>query len=140
MVNIVSIRVVMKPYIFCIDSDYKYSNPSLDGITFKSDWCHIDDGVITINKGYAWDGCSPKQDLFGLAVIGTPDGRLKEGKPITYHASLVHDALCQFRSEIKISKAATLSIFNDMLLEAGFIMRPVYVTAVDWFGPQNFRG
>ena len=61
------------------------------------------DGKIFINgsrlNGYAWDGCTPKFEFLDF-VIGTPDGRLDylTEKPITYYASLVHDAIYQYKS------------------------------------------
>ena len=50
------------------------------------------DGTITVLKGYAWDGCTPKVCFLDL-LVGTPDGAVYEGtgRPKTYYASLVHD-------------------------------------------------
>ena len=128
-----------KPYLYKLFHSYEYTHQALEGITFDNAWCSIDNGTIVIYEGYAWDGCSPKKDVLGLFTIGTPDGRLQEGKPITYYASLVHDALCQFRQDIDISKAQTVEIFRDMLNEAGFGLANIYAYAVDKRGPQNFR-
>src|SRR5712691_2897454 len=54
-------------------------------------------GRITVTQGYAWDGCSPKFCFCDL-LFGTPDGVVdtQTGRPKTYYASLVHDALYQF--------------------------------------------
>ena len=126
--------------LYRLDSPFTYKHPALSGISFLNERCSIADGSITVNKWYAWDGCSPKFDFAGLVVIGVPDGRLYEGFPITYYPSLVHDVLCQFRSEIPITKDHALTIFNDMLKDVGFLPRPLYVAAVKHFGPQLFAG
>lgn len=60
-----------------------------------------ENGNIRIKKGFAWDGCSPKLKIVFLGFsffIGTPDGAISRetGRPYTYYASLVHDALKQF--------------------------------------------
>src|SRR5436190_2080914 len=54
-------------------------------------------GRITVMRGYAWNGCSPKFCVLDI-LIGTPDGVVHAGtgKPKAYYASLVHDALYQF--------------------------------------------
>src|SRR5512142_543907 len=54
-------------------------------------------GEITVMAGYAWNGCSPKLPFCDI-LIGTPDGVVYEptGRPKTYFASMVHDALYQF--------------------------------------------
>lgn len=126
--------------LYQLKAQYEYQHSALQGVEFSNDWCFIADGCITVAAGYAWDGCTPKYDIAGLGVIGTPDGRLYQGKPITYYASLVHDVLCQFKDEIDISKLQVIQIFNDMLAERNFAARVVYVSAVDWFGPQVFAG
>jgi len=54
-------------------------------------------GRITVTRRYAWNGCSPKFCFFDL-LIGTPEGvvHARTGRPKTYFASLIHDALYQF--------------------------------------------
>ena len=54
-------------------------------------------GRITVTREYAWNGCSPKVCIFDL-LVGTPDGvvHVRTGRPKTYFASMVHDALYQF--------------------------------------------
>jgi len=54
-------------------------------------------GRITVMRGYAWNGCSPKYCLFDI-LLGTPEGVVdsRTRRPKTFYASLVHDALYQF--------------------------------------------
>ena len=54
-------------------------------------------GCITVLARYAWNGCSPKFCVFDI-LWGTPDGvvHARTGRPKTYFASMIHDALCQF--------------------------------------------
>ncbi|MGB0662784.1 MAG: hypothetical protein ACPGMR_03235 [Pontibacterium sp.] len=130
-----------KPYLYKLEKDYTYQNLIFDGVLFENEWCCITGGKITVKAGYAWDGCTPKVDLLGLVTLGVPDGRLHEGRPMTYYASLVHDVLCQFRADIpNIKRDHATFIFDDMLNEVGFPLTVLYVTGVDWFSPHGFRG
>jgi hypothetical protein len=96
-------------------------------------------GKITVKcsygNGYAWDGCSPKFNFLQF-TCGTPDGRLDYGteKPMTYYASMFHDALYQFKLEGCISRKETDIIFKILLKKAGFIWRLKYFCAVRIFG------
>lgn len=129
-----------KPWLYQLEHDYHYHSPLLSGVEFSNDWCRIADGTIHIRAGYAWNGCSYKWDVLGLFTLGTPDGRLHLGKPITYHASLVHDVLCRYKSAIPIRKAQAVGLFNAMLREVGFQPCWLYVQVVNWLGPQHFAG
>jgi len=114
--------------------------PLLRGVFFASEWGEIEDGVMTIYAGYAWDGCSPSYKVMGL-WFGVPDGaNNQQGLPKAYHASLVHDFLCQYSSDILIDKLSTVKLFRQMLIEGGFssFMADVYATGVCLFGPQKW--
>lgn len=95
------------------------------------------DGTIIVKKGYAWDGCSPKFSILDLFWVGTPDGALKEEKPITYYASLVHDALGQFGDyiEMPFNRQQRDLIFKEMLEQNNFKLSWLYYQAVVFFGP-----
>ena len=147
-----------KPWLYRLEKDYSYSSHHLRSlidlskppfnrssyagyggrISLGLDEHDPNKGRLIIRTGYAWDGCTPKFSILGLVVLGVPDGRLRHNVPMTYHASLVHDALCQFRHEIPITKQQVNAIFNDMLWEVGFPLRRLYVGAVNKFGPQDF--
>ena len=93
-------------------------------------------GHITVTRGYAWDGCSPKFCLFDL-LIGTPDGTVhaRTGKPKTYFASLVHDALYQFVPEgLPLSRHDADRCFLRLMSETQFRLRYIYFFAVWAFG------
>lgn len=124
---------------YALANDYGHASPQLHGIDFENDWVTIHRGNIVIKAGYAWDGCSPCISVLGLFYLGTPDGAHHLGVPATYHASLVHDVLCQWKKEIPISKAATVALFHDLLLEVRFPLAGLYAFAVNRLGPQDFQ-
>jgi hypothetical protein len=126
-------------YLFKLDRPFSYESPHLRGISFENEWIRIlPIGRIEIAAGYAWDGCSPKLFLSKF-YLGTPDGPImSDGLPQTAWASLVHDALCQFRLDIPITKDKTVLIFDEMLRKANWKLRPIYTFAVNHFGPQQF--
>lgn len=129
-----------KPYLYKLDQDFVYQHAAFDGVLFSNEWVEVKGGEIRVKFGYAWNGCSPKFEVLGLWVVGTPEGRLHEGQPITYYASCVHDVLCQFRGEIDITQKDSVQVFSDLLKQVQFVLEPLYTTAVDWFGPQVFKG
>ena len=97
------------------------------------------DGMITVKKGYSWDGCTPKICFFDI-LIGTPDGVVHRvsGKPKTYYASLVHDALYQFLPEIPgiahLTRRDADDFFFRIMEEYEFAPRWIYWLAVRMFG------
>ena len=130
----------MSVWRYRLAEDYALESPHLAGISFCSDWLLIDDGRMLIRAGYAWDGCSPKWYVAGRA-IGVPDGPIQaDGYPQTAWASLVHDALCQFKHLVPVTKRQAVALFDEMLRAANWRWRSVYVAAVDLFGPQRYAG
>lgn len=93
-------------------------------------------GRITVAAGYAWNGCSPKFCLFDL-LLGTPEGVVdaRTGRPKTYFASLVHDALYQFAGDgLPMSRRQADACFLRLMEETGFRPRYIYFGAVRLFG------
>lgn len=101
-------------------------------------WLIIDErGQITVLKGYAWNGCTPKVCVLDL-LVGTPEGAVYEGtcKRKTYYASLVHDALYQFLREASPLKRRDADrFFLCLMQESDFVLARVYwlvVRALGW--------
>lgn len=116
-------------------------SPHLAGIYFENEWLTILGGMMAIAEGYSWDGCSPALRLPLGIWLGPWDGpRGTDGLPTAFRASLAHDVLCQFADEVPITKSATLALFDELLRIDQHPLRWLYVTAVDWFGPQHFSG
>ena len=93
-------------------------------------------GRFTVMRGYAWDGCSPKFCLFDI-LLGTPDGVVdsRTGRPKTFYASLVHDALYQFVPDgLPLTRRQADQCFLRLLEEAGFRPRMLYYLAVRGLG------
>ncbi len=122
--------------------DRKLFPRGMDSLVFKAagePWLHIEkDGTITVNRGYAWDGCSPKFKILDLLLVGTPDGivNLQTGRPKTYYASLVHDALYQFLDDphFPFSREQCDQVFLELLKEADFKLAFPYYWAVKYLG------
>lgn len=128
---------------YCLEELFTYQSEHLLGVEFSNAWTTIRNGTITIQPGYVWDGCTPAWYIPMVGWFGVPEGSLdKSGKSQAYYASLVHDALCQFRKDIPIAKKATVKLFKDMLLERDFHLcrATLYAKCVDMFGPQNWLG
>jgi hypothetical protein len=117
-----------------LQDDFILTN--ITGREFSCDWLGVErDGKITVRgthyHGYAWDGCSPKWFCCGK-IWGTPDGKPdpRTGKPLTYYASMFHDALYQFKQTVNISRKESDILFHLLLKEAGFRFHWLYMAGV----------
>jgi hypothetical protein len=124
---------------YALAHDYGFHTRYLCDVHFENKWLTIKDGDVVIKAGYAWDGCSPCVSVLGLFYLGPPDGAQLLGIPATYHASLVHDVLCQFRHDVPISKATSVAVFRELLDKVRFPLARLYATAVALFGPRTFK-
>jgi hypothetical protein len=100
------------------------------------------EGRITVTKGYAWNGCSPKILVFDL-LFGTPEGavHVRTERPKTYYASLVHDALYQFLPEgLPMTRRQADAVFLALLREVEFSPARIYWLAVRLLGGFVSRG
>lgn len=132
------------PWIFKIREDFVFQSRHL-GRTFDSEWLKLEpSGRVTVKAnatGYAWDGCTPKWSLLGLAIIGTPDGHvdIRTEKPLTYYASLVHDAFYQYLEDVPVTKREIDRQFYEMLRDAGFPLARIYYFFVRAFGGRGIK-
>lgn len=124
-----------KVYKYVHEKDV-YIKTNITGLTFDNQWLSIKpDGRITVkgneNRGYAWDGCSPKVNFIHL-IWGTPDGQLdfRTEKPMTYYASMIHDALYQYKKSVGMSRRDADIIFEEILKESKFMWWWLYGLAV----------
>lgn len=124
-----------------LDEAFTHKSSFLAEIEYANRWVTIIDQELIVTRGYAWDGCTPSYYLPFIGWVGTPDGERDEnGIPQSYYASLVHDVLCRYRHEIPISKAQTVAIFHELLLQGGFSKKraDLYASMVKMFGPQKW--
>jgi hypothetical protein len=87
---------------------------------------------ITVTRGYAWDGCTPKICVLDV-TFGTPDGVIdsRTKRPKTYYASLVHDALYQFLQDgLPLARWQADDCFRRLMAETGFALGGLYWAAV----------
>jgi len=133
-------------WLYRLEHSHSWQSP----YRFDRDWAFQDkrgrtrlvitsDGVITVTRGYAWDGCTPKFCLLDI-VVGTPDGvvYLGSGFPKTYYASLIHDVLYQFLPDgLPLTRAQADRCFLLLMTESEFALRRLYYAAVRVFGPMT---
>jgi hypothetical protein len=130
-------------WLYRIDENVAWQCPR----RFKQDYVFFDadgtvrlivqrDGTLTVTRGYAWNGCSPKICIFDI-VLGPPEGVVHAvtGHPKTYYASLLHDALYQFlHAGLPLTRAEADHFFLMRLRETNFRPAPIYWAAVRVFG------
>ncbi len=138
-----------KTWRYKIPNDFNYKSYLLLGVSFSNEWVKIENGEIVIKAGYAWDGCSPAYKvisgkLFPSGIwFGPWDGPIGiDGHVVSHRASLVHDALCQFREDITgLTKDLVVEIFKQLLEKdsAPLWMTSIYPKMVSMFGPQKWK-
>ncbi len=131
----------MSDWQFCLEKPFVWQAPirPRHGAFFcdqqGTTWLTITvDGTIAIPKTYAWNGCSPNLVIWDWGVFGLPQG-IKDkttGKPKTYFASLVHDALYQFIDDPKMpySRKEMDKLFLALMKTSDFSLATVYYRAV----------
>ncbi len=90
----------LKGYKYDVKFSITYLLPELKHIIFENDYLRLKDGVLDIEKGYAWDGAS---------------GPTWDDKT-NYRSSLVHDALYQILREADILHPKIIRLYADKLL------------------------
>jgi hypothetical protein len=99
-------------------------------------WLTVEVGVsvliLTIEKGYAWNGATPKRWVCPFGWVGTPDFES------TRIATLWHDALCQFQDceHIPFNREQIDLLFKNMISDK--IVAEAYYTGVR-FGGKHFK-
>ena len=127
-------------YRYVSSKPFYYQSELLISTEFRSDWLTITrDGNLVIPEHYAWDGCTPS---FYLGFwFGTPElWQGQDGERVTYRASQVHDALCQYAEHLPITKQTSSEIFRRMLIDKGVPawLARLYYFGVMAFGPQGW--
>jgi hypothetical protein len=92
-------------------------------------WATIEEGILYISQGYAWNGCSPKRKVLGV-WLGTPD------TASNVHASLGHDVLFQFSAtkHFKLTFEQVNGLFRSLMRKDRFPLSEMYYQAVMGFG------
>ncbi len=130
-------------WVYRLDTDYEWDS----GISVPHDMAFVDrkgvrrleilrSGRIRVLKTYSWDGCTPKICLLDQ-ILGVPDGVVDSntGRPKTYYASLIHDALYQFlKTGVPYSRLQADRFFLRLMDDTKFWWRYLYFAAVVMFG------
>ena len=98
---------------YTLENDYHYYSDRLKEICLATEYVFICNGYITIKKGYSWNGCTYVPDFKG-----------------TYYASLIHDALYQYKVGRKIADL----VFYDLMKRDKFKGAWIYYNGVKLFG------
>jgi hypothetical protein len=126
-------------WLYRLEKNFSWDSP----LDIKQDYAFKDNrgvvrlilehgGRITVTRGYAWNGCSPKFCFFDI-LFGVPDGVVDfhTGRPKTYYASLVHDALYQFVPDgLPLKQHDADRCFLKLMEATGFRLRHLYFSAV----------
>jgi hypothetical protein len=138
---IIKIRKGNRPYIFKETINFSVQTHWTLEQPFVSQWLDIStSGMLTVKaneRGYSWDGCTPKFSVLNVLIVGVPDGHvdIRTMKPYTYFASMVHDALYQYLDSVPIAKRDIDLLFLKML--GDFKLRHLYYHAVKWLGGRG---
>jgi hypothetical protein len=132
--------IISQPYKYVLKEEFVFEHKAFKGITFQAEYLTIKDGKMYIPPTYAWNGCSPNFVVLGIAEIGTPDGVIVNGYPMTYWASLAHDALTQYRKVLNIKRSGATDVFSTLLKRAEFPLEILYTAMVKLFSPRDFLG
>ncbi|MFC1514896.1 hypothetical protein ACFL5X_03245 [Candidatus Omnitrophota bacterium] len=131
----------MGVYLYCIKEDFRYQS-SIKGRSFENEWFRLEeDGAVTIkgthDRGYAWDGCSPKIKIKDI-YIGTFEGVLNfdTTQSRTYYASLVHDVFYQFNKDVRrvVKRNEVDREFYSILKRDSFSLARLYYFGVHLLG------
>ena len=134
-------RYIPKTKIFTLQ-DKVTIRTRIKGYTFRNDYLELSEtGMLIIQKGYSWNGCSPKFALYDM-IFGTPEGAVSPltNKQKTYYASLIHDAFYQISESIfdikehKRERKMADRVFLDILRWERFKPRQIYYLVVRVFG------
>lgn len=104
-------------------------------------WGSAVNSTISIMRGYATDGCSPKLTvrLFGKRIrIGVWDGfKMANGEQQLREASLHHDIMVQFRDQLKVKPKKYNRKFYEEMQKVKFPLAFVYYMAVSLWSSIN---
>ncbi len=155
-------RYSKQVFTWKLDRGVKVKLP-IYGVNYNQTYLTISPtGVLHVKRNYAWNGCSPKFEVFGM-VFGTPEGSLPEDHekqsilnnlenlsykgfdwrmPKTYYASLIHDSLYQISEKCtgQMSREKVDMIFYQILRAYNFFLAPLYYQAVKYFGKYYWGG
>lgn len=112
----------LKGYSFATIAVFKHPVLVLKRVDFRQHYFSMQDGVLTIEVGYAWDGSSiPLKKLLRVLSLG-----LYNADKYCQKASLVHDVFCQAMREgllSKIHKAYIDGLYRDMCIAGGMSLK-----------------
>lgn len=96
-------------------------------------------GELTVYKGYAWDGATPKW-RYGPVMFGTWDGRWDHtiDKPDLWESTLIHDSLLQLKEyrPVEMESVEWKDIDDTFLAQmqaVEFKYASLYYTCVRWY-------
>lgn len=98
---------------FTLNNDYISFEPLLKGIERDEEYLKVSDCMVSIPKGYSWDGCTFAPDF-----------------KKTYFASCLHDSLYQY----KVGRKLADKVFYSRMKREGFKLSKLYYLGTRLFG------
>lgn len=116
----------MNKYKYILQEEKKRFFDFLKDVNVCYNFVTVENGWVTIKKGYSWDGATPKIKVFGK-WIGVSDGKNNELKKPT----MWHDVFTQYG----IGKKSDVDeIFRFDMFKIGWKYYKIYYKAVRMFG------
>ena len=98
------------PTIMVLDLDLNIETTRIvQGLNYEGVYLNIKNGIITVKKGFIWNGCTWARD----------GERGADGKPVSWKASCVHDALYR-ELNVPVKRETKDLIFYDELKKVNF--------------------
>jgi hypothetical protein len=132
-----------KTHLYKLEKNFEYKtgipvdkNYTFRGIDRKALMTITKEGIVTVYKGFMWDGCSPKIRIKDWFCIGTPDGTLDydNGKPKCYYGTCIHDPMYKFYKTIPYTREQVDGFMLDLFQKSNFSLSKLYYRVVRLFG------
>ena len=118
-----------KKYFYIIIEDIEFYDDRFKSLDFSNDYCEFKNGKLTVKKGYAFNGATPRWEFFGCE-FGTPQGRAYSG----LRGFAFHDAMYQYGKVIGLKRKYADRVQKTIHIEDEFNPAKFYCVVLRVFG------